>query len=325
MTVLVTGGDGFIGTFLVEQLLARGQRVRCLVLEGNRLGRLREWPVEICYGDICRPESLMDPVKGVEYVYHLAGVKTAWDEATYFRVNFEGTKNLLEASLKESRGIRRFIYISSQAAAGPSPDGHPITEDETCHPLTSYGRSKRVVEEHLQARSHEVPITILRPALVYGPYNIETELFSEIIKWGLILTIRHHDQYLNLIHVRDVVEAIILAAEHERACGQVYFITSQERYTWKEIFEQSCRLHDKKGLMIPIPWAAVKLTAAMVKSYRRMRGQPFSLIDDKMKELLQTHWVCSGEKAKRDLGYEPKMSLREGIEETMHRYNEITR
>jgi nucleoside-diphosphate-sugar epimerase len=63
----------------------------------------------------------------------------------------------------------------------------------------------------------------------------------------------------------------------------------------------------------------------MVKSYRRMRGQPFSLIDDKMKELLQTHWVCSGEKAKRDLGYEPKMSLREGIEETMHRYNEITR
>ncbi|MBI3951719.1 MAG: NAD-dependent epimerase/dehydratase family protein [Acidobacteria bacterium] len=325
MTALVTGANGFIGCFLVQELLSRGHQVRCFVLNDEPLQWLNGLDVEIVYGDICRIDTLSGAVEGVDYVYHLAGVKTVWDEATYFRVNFQGTKNILDATWRKNRDLKRFIYVSSQAAAGPSFDGHPLTEDDPCHPLTAYGKSKRAAEEYLQARSHEVPVTILRPSLVYGPRNVETELLYDITRWRLMPYIRHHDQYLNLIHIRDAVEGILLAAEHERARGQIYFITGQERYTWQEIAERSFRLGNNKGWVIPIPWAGVKLAAGVVKSYRKLMGQPFSLIDDKMNEMRQRYWVCSGQKAKRELGFEPKISLGEGIEETLYWFEETRR
>ncbi len=320
MRALVTGANGFIGRFLVEALLRRGCAVRCFTLEGERA----DWPddesVEVVTGDICREETLTAAVQGVDYVFHLAGVKTVWDEATYFRINVHGTKNLLHALLESGHRIRRFVFASSQAAAGPSPDGRPITEDEVCRPLTAYGRSKRAAEEYLLAHRHRVPITILRPVLVYGPRNLETELLLALIRRGWMFDIGRHHQSFNLIHVRDVVRAFILAAEHPRAAGEIYFITSRDRYTWRQIAEQSFRLQHKRGRIFSIPWTGVKLAAEAVKSYRKLRGQPFDVIDDKMNELRQAHWVCSGEKARRHLGFEPQISLAQGIEETMRWY-----
>jgi len=192
MRVLVTGGTGFIGSFLVERLVGRGDQVRCMVLESDELGPLSQWPVEICYGDVCRPETLTRVVRDVAYIYHLAGVKNTWDEAIYFRVNYEGTKNLLESCLKENPRIKRFIYASSQAAAGPSKDGHELSEEEACSPLTAYGRSRQAAEEYLQAHWHVLPITILRLALVYGPRNITTERVLRMVKRR---TIPHIEQF----------------------------------------------------------------------------------------------------------------------------------
>ena len=128
-----------------------------------------------------------------------------------------------------------------------------------------------------------------------------------------------------MIHVRDAVEGILLAAEHERACGQVYFLTSQEWYTWREMAERAFRIRNKKVRMIPLPWAGVKLAARVVKSYRKLTGLPFSLIDDKMNEMRQKYWICSGHKAKRDLGFEPKITLDEGIRETLLWYEDMKR
>jgi dihydroflavonol-4-reductase len=296
MTVLVTGANGFVGSFLVEELLSRNYQVRCFVLAGEPLRWLKDLPVEIRYGNICQIETLYDTVEKVDCIYHLAGVKTAWDETTYFRVNFHGTKNVLEATLQRNYQLKRFVYVSSQAAAGPSLDGRPITEEITCQPITSYGKSKWAAEEYLQAYSSKVPLTILRPSFIYGPRNLETKLLYELIRWGIVPTIRHHDPYVNVIHVRDVVQAIILAAEHKQACGQLYFITSPERYTWREIIEQSLRIRNKKGRIFPIPWTGVKLAASMVKSYRKLRRQPFNLIDEKVEELRQKHWICNGQR-----------------------------
>ena len=320
MAVLVTGADGFLGSFLVEELLSRDHQVRCLVLPGEPLRWLKNLPVEICYGDVCQGGTLEGGVEGVDCIYHLAGVKTAWEESTYFRVNFHGTKNLLEAASRRNPRLKRFIYVSSQAAVGPSPDGHPVTEETACRPVTSYGKSKQAAEEYLQARGREVPFTILRPSFIYGPRNLETELLYGIIRWGVVPTIRRHDPYMNVIHVRDVVEGIILAAEHEQACGQIYFLTSPEPYTWREVIGQALGIGNKKARLLPVPWTGVEFAAAVVKAYRRLRGQPFNLIDEKIKELRQKHWVCSGRKAKRELGFEPQMSLAEGLRQTIRWY-----
>src|SRR2546423_12753811 len=109
MAVLVTGAEGFLGSFLVEELLSRNHQVRCLVLPGEPLRWLKDLPVEIRYGNVCQSDTLERVVGGVDCIYHLAGVKTAWDEATYFRVNFHGTKNLLEAAGRRNPQLKRFI------------------------------------------------------------------------------------------------------------------------------------------------------------------------------------------------------------------------
>lgn len=325
MKALVTGANGFIGSFLVQALLHKQYQVRCFILNGEPLQWLTGLDVEICYGDVCRPETLGEAVAGVDYIYHLAAVKTTWDEAAYFRINFQGTKNLLDAVLHHTTAVRRFVYVSSQAAAGPSLNGRPLTEDDVCHPLTAYGKSKRAAEEYVYEHHSHVPVTILRPSLVYGPRNVETKLLYDLTRWGVVPHIHHHDQYFNLTHVRDVVEGLILAAEHERGAGQIFFITSSEQYTWPEILTRAVRLRNKRPWRLPIPWAGIKFTADVVKSYRKLRGQPFSLIDDKMNELRQKHWLCSGQKAKRELGFEPKIRLDEGITETLRWYESVKR
>jgi nucleoside-diphosphate-sugar epimerase len=319
MKTLVTGAAGFIGSFLVERLVGRGDQVRCLVLEGEEPGPLRQWPVEICYGDICQPETLKDVVKGRECIYHLAGVKAVSGEATYFRVNYEGTRNLAEACLHGNRELKRFIFISSQAAAGPSRDGHRLTEDEDNSPMSAYGRSKRAAERYLQTRRHELPITILRPALVYGPRDISTERGLRITQRRLIPSVK---QYFGLIYIEDAVDAMILAAEQEHARDQLYFITSSEPVTWREVLRQVLQVQKKKGFVVPVPWALFRLVVKLRWGLRKVRdraGRPLD-IDRELSDFTRTYWLCSGEKAKRELGFAPKISLREGIERTLRWY-----
>lgn len=324
MNIVVTGANGFIGSFLVEALVGQGYRVRCFVLRGEPIDALRGLPVDVIYGDVCCRETLADAVRDVQYVYHLAGIKTAWDEQVYFRVNLDGTRNVLEAARQANPQLKRFVYVSSQAAAGPSWDGHPLTEEDACHPVTAYGRSKRAAEIYLLTQATQVPITIVRPTLVYGPRNLETALLYAMVRWRLLLQIRR-EQYLNLIHVRDAVRGIVLAAEQAQACGQIYFITSEQAYTWRQIGQQAFRLTRTTGIVLPVPWGGVKVLAGVIKSYRRLRGQPADLIDDKIRELSQCYWVCSGQKARRELGFAPQISLDEGMRQTLQWYEEQRR
>lgn len=319
MNVLVTGGTGFIGSFLVEALVNRGDCVRCLVLEGEPLGRIAHLPVQWCYGDLCRSETLRPIVRSVDYIYHLAGLKQTWDEVQYFRVNFEGTKNLVEACLSENRALKRFLFTSSQAAAGPSRDGHPLTEEEACAPRTAYGRSKRAAEEYLLAQRAELPITIVRLALVYGPTNITTEKGLAMARWRLIPKI---DQYINLIHIQDAVEALILAAEHERARGQLYFITNAEPVSLQDVVEQTLKIQNRTGLVVPIPQWLLRLFAKLGSAYRTWADRPQRPLDmkEELSDLLQKYWICSGEKAKHELGFQPRVSLKAGIEQTLRWY-----
>ncbi|MGZ3495892.1 MAG: NAD-dependent epimerase/dehydratase family protein, partial [Thermodesulfobacteriota bacterium] len=119
MKALVTGGTGFIGSHLVEALLQRGIQVRCLLREKSGLKWLAGLPIELAFGDCCDNTSMEEAVKEVDQIFHLAGVTKAVAENTYFEVNAFGTENLIRAILKNNPRIQKFIYLSSQAAAGP--------------------------------------------------------------------------------------------------------------------------------------------------------------------------------------------------------------
>ena len=185
MDVLVTGSTGFIGSHLVELLLQKGCRVRCLIRKTSDLQWLKDLPVEFVEGDIADPPSLARAVRGVEYIYHSAGLTKARTEDQYFRANAGGTRSLLEAARDVAPGLKRFLFLSSQTAAGPSPTITPITEEFPPRPITTYGRSKLQGEKECLSVSGRVPVTICRAPAVYGPRDKDVFEFFHTVSRGL--------------------------------------------------------------------------------------------------------------------------------------------
>jgi nucleoside-diphosphate-sugar epimerase len=156
LKALVTGGTGFIGSHLTEALIRKGVHVRCLLRKTSDLKWLKGLPVEFVSGDCNDKTSLKEAVRGVNWVFHLAGTTKAIKKETYFEVNGFGTENLIQACLENNPRLQKFIYISSQAAAGPSKNGSDKKELDSCEPVSFYGRSKRPGEESVLARAHFV-------------------------------------------------------------------------------------------------------------------------------------------------------------------------
>ena len=147
--VLVTGGNGFLGSHLVEALIRRGYRVRCLVRRTSDLRWIQGLRVEYVHGNLADLTSLSRAVQGVDYVYHSAGVIKALKPETYYRVNRDGTRNLLQVCSDSRENFKKFIYVSSLAAVGPSPNGRPLREESCPRPVSDYGRSKLEGEEEV--------------------------------------------------------------------------------------------------------------------------------------------------------------------------------
>jgi len=156
-------------------------QIRCLLRKTSDVKWLKGLPIEFVQGACNDKTSLGEAVKGVDWVFHLAGVTKAIKEETYFEVNGLGTENLILACLEHNPLLQKFVYISSQAAAGPSRNGNRKKESDPCEPVSIYGRSKRMGEEGVLAHAHELPVLILRPSAVYGPRDKDIFAFFKCL------------------------------------------------------------------------------------------------------------------------------------------------
>jgi nucleoside-diphosphate-sugar epimerase len=321
-TVLVTGGTGFVGSHLVELLVTRGYDVVCLVRDLQRLRWLQGLKVRLVRGDCQDPASLTAAVENTAMVFHLAGLTKAFRARDYYEVNHIGTRNLLEACARHNPGLRKFILVSSLAAAGPAVDGRPVRDTDLPRPVSDYGRSKLLGEvETLRFREH-FPIVILRPAAVYGPRD--TDVF-ELFKWaskGLILDIRGGERFLNWCYVDDLAEALLLAGERRVPSGSMYFIAEDRVYSTAEFHQALQRTGSVSAKVVKVPvWIGYAI-GAVSEAAGAVRGKATIMSRQKVREAIQQYWTCDLGRTRDDLGFSAGVPLEQGLERTWKWYRD---
>ena len=322
MKALVTGASGFIGSHLVDLLLQKNYSVRCLLRRTSSMSWLKGLPIEIVYGDVFDDAGLADAVRNVDVIYHCAGLTKAKTKEEYFRANAEGTRKLLDAARRFAPGLKRFVLVSSQTAAGPSSSKTPITENALPHPITTYGRSKLQAEEICLEFASYFPVTITRPPAVFGPRDKDIFEFFKTMSKGLQPVVGFGEKYISLIHVTDLVRGIVMAGESERSAGETYFISSKEVYGWKQVGAITRRALGRGALTLLIPEAGVYVIAAFAEFFGLFSPKPTLINFEKARDMVQDYWTCDASKAKRDFGFEQEISLESGIQQTVAWYKE---
>lgn len=322
MKVLLTGATGFIGSFLAEYFLEKGYEVRCLVRTSSNLQWIADLDIECHYGSLEDPESLRRGLMDVDYVFHLAGLTKAISQDAFNRANVIGTKNLLQVILEHNIKLKRFVYISSQAAAGPSPTIEPIDEQSTPAPITPYGRSKLDAENLVLSVWKRIPFTIVRPPAVYGPRDKDVLEFFKAANLGVIPKLGANEKYVSLIHVKDLVRGIFLAGVRKKAENKIYFIANAQPYSWETIARITLQVLQKKALRIPVPNLVLDGLSRISEGISKITATPSILNRQRVAELKQEYWVCSPKKAKSDFKFEAKINLEDGIRETIAWYKE---
>jgi nucleoside-diphosphate-sugar epimerase len=321
MLALVTGASGFIGSNLVDRLLAEGVSVKCLVRTRSDLTWLRNLPVTLVGGEFQDPASLARAVADADLVFHVAGATRAPRRAGYFQGNFEATRSLLRACEKYGPEGQKFVFISSLAAAGPSSDA-PLTEDRDPQPVSAYGESKLWAERAVLEFSQQRPTTIIRPPAVYGPRDRDTFLLIKSIQRGLHVIPSPVVQKVSLVHVCDLVTGILLAARSDQSHGRVYYICGDGHYDWRTIGEYAGRVLGKRFRTFYVPGWLMRMAALGGSLASQFTSTPTLLSLDKLRDIRQTQWLCSNERAKAEIGFQPAMDLLTGLATTAAWYKE---
>lgn len=319
---LVTGASGFIGSHLTEDLIEKGCRVRALVRTTSNLKWLKGLELELAYGSFDDQSSLADAVRDVDYIFHIAAAKSG-SRQRLFHDNIDASITLANAAARSAPGLKRFVFSSSQAAAGPSGClEEPRCESHQCRPLSDYGRSKLEAERQLMTLAEQIPLTIVRPPTVYGPRDADVYLYFKWIDRGLALLPGFKKRYANLIYVRDLAEGMIAAARSDAAAGKTYFLSDPQSYSWQEISSAIARSLDKKPLPLRIPLGLAHFAALLAEGGAMVVGRDSIFNRQKVQEMSQAYWTCSTGQAKKDFGFHCRYDLKKGLDLTARWYRE---
>lgn len=320
--MLVTGANGFVGSHLADVLHEAGAPLRLLVRKGGNHRVLERFRDQLVFGDVRQPGSLLEAVRGTEVVYHVAGITSAARNGDFYRVNADGVAAVVAACRAARPRPRRLVLVSSLAAAGPSPDGRPLTEEAPTRPVNHYGRSKLEGERRAMEAASDLEVVIARPPAVYGPRDRDILLFFRCVERGLLPLLGPSGQLLSLIHVADLAHGLHALGDAPEARGRVYFLTGPADTTLRGFADAIARAVGRHYRTIPIPrpvrWAvgcAGELAGWLWGSARLPTRDRFRMLE-------QPAWVCSSDRAAREIGFRPRWGPLEGAADTARWYRE---
>lgn len=320
--VLITGASGFVGYHLIEGALDRGLEVYAAVRSSSKVDHLKSLPVQFTTTDFSNTKALRADLEEKQYAYiiHAAGTVKANSEKEYTQVNAEFTRNLGVAVAEAQIPLKKFIFLSSLAAIGPSPNGHAITELDSARPVTYYGKSKLLAELYLST-IHSLPLITLRPTAVYGPRERDIFILLKTIAQGLEPYIGRIEQQLSFVYVKDLA-AVTMDALYSNITRRSYNVADGQCYSRYELANIVKEILQKRTFKVHIPTSVVHLVAFLQEIAGKIRGTTPALNQDKLAELTAPNWSCNIESIRKDLGFRPRYNLESGLVETIQWYRD---
>jgi nucleoside-diphosphate-sugar epimerase len=319
MDILITGGNGFLGRNLAAALKERGDDVRVLALPSEDTSWLEERDVKIFRGDVRNPEQLAAPIRNVEGVVHLAAMMGSWRPIQdYYAVNVAGTKNVCCAVL--AANVSRMIHVSSAMVYNMAL-GRPVTESDPTNPLDEpYSMTKAqgdMLVQRMVTENH-LPAVIIRPTTLFGPGDhLNFGRIADRVRARKGLIIGSGNNRVPFVYVTDVVQGLLLALRHEQAVGEIYNIANDQPLSQKLLFSAIAQEIGAATPRLHVPYHPLYVAAYAAERVATLSG-------NRVTPFLTRHGVklygadnqISIDKARRDLGYAPQMSIRSGVQAT---------
>ena len=321
MKILVTGGTGFTGKALVRRLLEAGHQVVALdYKEGLRTQELRDWGAEVLLGSVTDMDMVRRAVQGVELVHHVAAAFRELNvpDTYYHEVNVGGTRNVLQAAFDE--GVRKVIYCSTCGVHG-NIDHPPGGEDAPIQPADYYQRTKYEAEPVvLEYFERGLKTVILRPAAIYGPGDPERFflIFRQVAK-GTFPMFGNGRTYYHPLYIDNLVDAFVLAMEEGKGEGEAYLIADEQYLEIEDLVRRVARALDVDCKIPHYPVWPVVVAGHIVEKACRPLGITPPLFPRRVDWYRQNR-AFKIDKAKRDLGYQPKVGIDEGLRRTAEWY-----
>jgi len=313
--VLVTGASGFLGSHISEAAHDAGYEVHALIRQTSSRRWLKHDWLNIHVANLDDRCGLSGVLKGMDAVIHNAGATSGYSKEIFQRVNIEATKVLVEESIKA--GVKRFVYISSQAAGGPGTGPYPKTENDPDCPVSAYGRSKKKAEELLYSLRDKIEVVSLRYPAIYGPRGTETLRIFKILQGPFQPIMGLKPLYTSMIYVTDAAQAAVAALQANVASGSIYYVTDGIDYTLEYLYDQIGEALGRRGMRIRLPFWLVSLAAWWT---HEVRGEQTSFTREKVREFKARYWLASSERAMRELGWKPQVLPQDGFARTIRWY-----